>query len=170
MDAARIGEDMNKSEATAHHMVHSSRSHRASMNIHDQNGFGLVLFNLRLRWLGRQLHMAASFYSHHHLHHHHHHGAGRRPIRAAKKPGGMGSLCSTSASNATSTHPFPINCHRLSAYGKLRLVGKMYDQLAAGSNACYEFYSKLQACNFNCNSISISLPSCIIHGRARCRC
>lgn len=37
MDAARIGEDMNKSEATAHHhMVHGSRSNRG--NIHDQNG------------------------------------------------------------------------------------------------------------------------------------
>lgn len=49
-----------------------------------------------------------------------------------------------------------------------RLVAKMYDQLAAGSNAWWSSKA-YQTRNSNSISISIFLPSCIIHARARCR-
>jgi len=117
---------------------------------------------VELRWLGRQLHMAASFYSHHHQ------LAERRPIRAGKKqkPGGMGSATATAI-----THPFPINCHRLSAYRKPGSLARCMTSWPPAQTHEFEgFFSKLQTRNSISICNSISLPSCIIHARARCRC
>lgn len=122
--------------------------------------FGLVLFNLRLRWLGRQLHMAASFYSHHH------HCAGRRPIRAAKKPGGMGSVAPVPAMPPAPTR-FPstvIVCQLIEN------PARWQDVWPVGRRLKRMVRVLLQTRNSNSIFISISLPSCIIHARARCRC